>query len=161
MLVSLRIPYDPAVGYGNWFWGMTPSCIRAKVPDELRSSSCEPGHEVAAVKRKPPNPGGGFGAWRVMARCAVLVLAVCLLGTDSATGQMIACTLELRPGIVLEVRDGGTGAAAAHGARAEVTDGLYSAPLEIVEWESLDPASAYLMEGAYERPGEARVTWRP
>ena len=22
-------PYDPAEGYGNWFWGMTPSCVEA------------------------------------------------------------------------------------------------------------------------------------
>jgi hypothetical protein len=63
---AINVPYDPAVGYSNWFWGMTPSCIRAmaetagfrveevhalhpfarvflcravaKVPDELRSS---------------------------------------------------------------------------------------------------------------------------
>lgn len=63
---GITLPYDPAVGYSNWFWGMTPSCIRAmaetagfrveeehavhpfarvflcrtvaKVPDELRSS---------------------------------------------------------------------------------------------------------------------------
>jgi hypothetical protein len=90
------------------------------------------------------------------ARCAVLLLAACLLGTDVATGQTIVCTLELRPGIVLEVRDAGTGAAAAPGARAEVTEGLYSAPLEIVEWESLDPASAYLMEESTSGPGGIR-----
>jgi len=65
---AINIPYDPAVGYSNWFWGMTPSCITAmvetagfrvdevhalqpfarvfvcrtvaKVPVELRSSVC-------------------------------------------------------------------------------------------------------------------------
>ena len=64
---AVNVPYDPAVGYANWFWGMTPSCIiamaetagfrveevhathpfacaflcrtSAKVPDELRSSA--------------------------------------------------------------------------------------------------------------------------
>ena len=68
---AINIPYDPAVGYSNWFWGMTPSCIKAmietagfrveaehavhpfarvflcravaKVPDELRSSAWDPG----------------------------------------------------------------------------------------------------------------------
>ena len=90
--------------------------------------------------------------------CAEIVLAVCLLGADTATGQTIACTLEARPGIELEVRDAGTGAAAAHGAYAEANDGLYSAPMEIVEWETNDPASAYLMQGAYERPGRYIVT---
>jgi SAM-dependent methyltransferase len=69
---AINIPYDPAVGYSNWFWGMTPSCIKAmaetagfhveevhalhpfarvflcrtvaKVPDELRSSVWNSGH---------------------------------------------------------------------------------------------------------------------
>ncbi|HEU4389198.1 MAG TPA: class I SAM-dependent methyltransferase [Blastocatellia bacterium] len=68
---AINIPYDPAVGYSNWFWGMTPSCIKAmaetagfsveevhmlhpfacvflcraiaKVPDELRSSDRDSG----------------------------------------------------------------------------------------------------------------------
>jgi hypothetical protein len=26
---AINIPYEPAVGYSNWFWGLTPSCIRA------------------------------------------------------------------------------------------------------------------------------------
>src|SRR5262249_44971125 len=26
---GINVPYDPAVGYSNWFWGMTPSCIKA------------------------------------------------------------------------------------------------------------------------------------
>lgn len=69
---AINVPYDPAVGYSNWFWGMTPSCIKAmvetagfrveeeyalhpfarvflcravaKVPDELRSSASDSGH---------------------------------------------------------------------------------------------------------------------
>ena len=98
------------------------------------------------------------GARSAPGMCTALVVVVCLLGANVATGQTIACTLEVRPGIVLEIRDAGTGAAAAHGAYAEATDGLYSSPLETVEWESDDPASAYLMEGAYERPAVYTVT---
>jgi hypothetical protein len=69
---AITIPYDPAVGFSNWFWGMTPSCIKAmaetagfhveeehalhpfwrvflcravaKVPNELRSSAWVSGH---------------------------------------------------------------------------------------------------------------------
>jgi hypothetical protein len=69
---AINIPYEATVGYSNWFWGMTPSCIRAmaetagfsveevhavhpfacvflcravaKVPDELRSSGWDSGH---------------------------------------------------------------------------------------------------------------------
>ena len=68
---AINTPYDPAVGYSNWFWGMTPSCIKAmaetagfrveeehelhpfarvflcravaKAPDELRSSAWDSG----------------------------------------------------------------------------------------------------------------------
>jgi hypothetical protein len=25
--VAISTPYDPATGYSNWFWGMTPSCV--------------------------------------------------------------------------------------------------------------------------------------
>jgi SAM-dependent methyltransferase len=67
---AINAPYDPEVGYANWFWGLTPSCITAmaetagfrveavhavhpfahvflcratdKVPVELRSSAHRP-----------------------------------------------------------------------------------------------------------------------
>ena len=29
--VGINTPYDERVGYTNWFWGMTPSCVRALV----------------------------------------------------------------------------------------------------------------------------------
>src|SRR5262245_17672979 len=28
---AINIPYDPSVGFSNWFWGLTPSCITAMV----------------------------------------------------------------------------------------------------------------------------------
>lgn len=27
--VGISGPFDPAQGYGNWFWGLTPSCLRS------------------------------------------------------------------------------------------------------------------------------------
>ncbi len=27
--VGITTPFDPAEGYGNWFWGMSPSCVRS------------------------------------------------------------------------------------------------------------------------------------
>ena len=27
--VGITDPYDPSQGYGNWFWGVTPSCLRS------------------------------------------------------------------------------------------------------------------------------------
>ena len=69
---AITSPYDPEAGYRNWFWGMTPSCLKAmietsgfrveaehavhpfarlflcravaKVPGELRSSAWDSGH---------------------------------------------------------------------------------------------------------------------
>lgn len=29
--VGITGPFDPAQGYGNWFWGLTPSCLEALV----------------------------------------------------------------------------------------------------------------------------------
>ena len=26
---GISTPFDPAEGYGNWFWGLTPSCLRS------------------------------------------------------------------------------------------------------------------------------------
>jgi hypothetical protein len=74
---AINVPYDPAVGYSNWFWGMTPSCIRAMVetagfrvdevhaphafarvflcrvgpavPEELRASAWHSGHASAPL----------------------------------------------------------------------------------------------------------------
>ena len=79
---GINVPYDAAVGYGNWFWGMTPSCIKAmletagfrveeihaiqpfarvflcrtveKVPEELRSSV----QQQAAWPASAPPPAG-------------------------------------------------------------------------------------------------------
>ncbi len=39
-----------------------------------------------------------------------------------------------------------------------VQDGEYVEGLEVVAWESSDPASGYLMAGAYERPGVYTLT---
>ena len=27
--VGISTPFDPVEGYGNWFWGLTPSCLRS------------------------------------------------------------------------------------------------------------------------------------
>lgn len=29
--VGISGPFDPAQGYGNWFWGLTPTCLRSMV----------------------------------------------------------------------------------------------------------------------------------
>src|SRR5262249_12695775 len=97
----------------------------------------------------------GFGPSGMV---AALALASCLVGAETVSSQAIACTLEARPGIAVEVRGAASGAPAVQGALAEASDGLHSFPLETVEWETDDPASAYVMEGVHERPGEYTVT---
>jgi hypothetical protein len=36
--IGVTEPYDPAAGYGNWFWGLTPSAVEGM----LRASGFEP-----------------------------------------------------------------------------------------------------------------------
>lgn len=40
--VGITGPFEPEQGYGNWFWGMTPSCLRALVQTAgFEVSRCE------------------------------------------------------------------------------------------------------------------------
>jgi hypothetical protein len=85
--------------------------------------------------------------------CAALLLSAC--GGDS-TDEGVACTMELRPGIMVNVVDDATGAAASCGAQAVITAVGYS---EIVE----NPAGpscpeSFALRGAAERPGTYTVT---
>ncbi|MDP7110429.1 MAG: hypothetical protein QGH45_00625 [Myxococcota bacterium] len=29
--LAITSPYEPEQGYGNWFWGMTPSCLESVI----------------------------------------------------------------------------------------------------------------------------------
>jgi len=83
--------------------------------------------------------------------CAALYLSGC--GGDSAD-QGVACTLELRPGIAIEVLDA-AGAAASCGAQAVITASGYS---ETARNPSVPCDDTLRLSGAFERAGTYNVT---
>jgi len=78
-----------------------------------------------------------------------LLILLPVLSSCDALGSPSVCTLEARPGIVVEVRDSLTGAPAASGALAIARDGLFADTLR-----GLDLRVA----GAHERPGTYGVS---
>jgi hypothetical protein len=86
---------------------------------------------------------------RALRRCLIFAAAVPVAGCNLST----ACTLDSRPGIVVEVRDAVTAAAIADGARLIVRDGDY---VETVEGPPI--AGLPYLEAARERPGMYDVT---
>ena len=83
--------------------------------------------------------------------CATLLLSAC--GGDS-TNDGVVCTLELRPGITIEVLDA-TAAAASCGAQAVITEGVYS---ETAQNTTIPCVDTVRLMGAFERRGTYNVT---
>lgn len=46
--VGISTPFDPAQGYGNWFWGLSPTCLRAMV--EVSGFRVDEEHEEAFAR---------------------------------------------------------------------------------------------------------------
>jgi hypothetical protein len=96
----------------------------------------------------------------------VLLSALALLswGCDEGSLDPVACTTEYVSGLVLEVREAGTGAPAAQGAVATVTDGDY---VEVAAGPVSGDPNAVFIAAAGERPGtyaiqvvrEGYITW--
>ena len=90
--------------------------------------------------------------------CSLLMLsAVAALGCRGVTSPEVVCTAEMRPGIVVEIRDGGTGAALAYDARGIVRDGAYADSLQPAMSSSADPHDLYARAAAHERAGTYSV----
>ncbi len=83
---------------------------------------------------------------------AVLALAACLCASACDTAEPGICTQEARAGIVVEVRDARTGAAAATDAIGIITEGSFAEKLETPG----DPGALQLY-GVYERAGTYTV----
>ena len=81
-----------------------------------------------------------------------LVLPI-LLASCGDTEQSFGCTSSLVAGIELEVRDSVTDMPIAENAIAVLKSGFYEEVMAITGWENSDPSSAFLLSGAYERPG--------
>src|SRR6266508_239192 len=78
-----------------------------------------------------------------------LLILLAVLSSCDALGSPSVCTLEARPGIVVEVRDSLTGAPAASGARAIARDDLFADTLRGLDLR---------VSGAHERPGTYGVS---
>lgn len=89
---------------------------------------------------------------------AIIVAAIAFF-SGCKKEEFIACTLEARAGIQVEVRDSLTGKAAAFGVVGFVQDDQYVDTLRIVGWQPNDP-SAHTMVAAYERRGTYTVVLR-
>ena len=75
-------------------------------------------------------------------------LAAC--GVDD---DVISCTANLVPGIVVEIRDSNTNAPLAENSLVVITSQNYSETLTLFEREGADLSSTVSVAGAFERPG--------
>ncbi len=90
-----------------------------------------------------------MGFTRALAPLTGLVLAVA--GCDTLP---LACTLEARAAISVEIRDSATFAPLADGSTAAVTEGAYSDTLIVCSWSGLEGLTRC---GAWERAGTYAV----
>lgn len=74
-----------------------------------------------------------------------------LLGASCDDPGLIACTLEARAAISVEIRDSATAAPLADGAIASVSDGAFSDTLELCGWSG--GGAGTIRCGAWERSG--------
>ncbi len=80
-----------------------------------------------------------------------LLLAPVLIGCSEDGSGPIACTLEYRAGITVEITDSATGLAAAEGATLTIREGEY-----VESWT--DTFGGVTLAGAWERAGTYDVT---
>lgn len=88
-----------------------------------------------------------------MDRYRIFCFGLSLLLAGCGSDNDIACTANLVPGIVVEVRDAITDAPLAENAIAVITNANYSETLVVYEREGPDISSAFSVAGAFERPG--------
>ena len=87
---------------------------------------------------------------------AAFALAACSHGADSDTNRLVpspgvVCTEMFQAGLVVEVRDGLTGAPAAVGSIGTIRDGAYTETLEVEGGAQVPPEVALRLVGAWER----------
>ena len=94
----------------------------------------------------------------VLIAASTLALAACTHSSDPDAGGImppkdLVCTQEIRPGLVVEVRDAVTKAPAAAGAVGMIRDGAYEEMLLVEAGAQVPPQEALRLYGAYERRG--------
>lgn len=64
--MGITVPYDPDQGYGNWFWGMTPSCIESMLKCagfEVIEKFIAPFDSIFVCKTAPVKLSASSGEW--------------------------------------------------------------------------------------------------
>lgn len=96
-----------------------------------------------------------------IALLGTLVLLSCLPRRNSpatpAEPLGAGCLAEIKPAIIVEIRDARTGVPLAQLARGVVQDRAYGDSLIPAGWESQDPTTMYARRAANERPGTYEV----
>lgn len=83
-------------------------------------------------------------------RNTTILLSAVFVGTSCGTSEVVVCTAQFVPGIVVEVLDSATKASLVQGARGAVQEGAFI--------DSLHPLSPTALQAAGERPGTYTVT---
>ena len=101
----------------------------------------------------------------IRAHCIVLVGTLVVLSCvrrapdyrESPEASGAGCLAEIKPAVIVEIRDEKTGAPLAQLARGVVQDGAYSDSLVAARSESTDPTTMYARRAANERHGTYEV----
>ena len=120
----------------------------------LASGPCDPGRperqiNILARLERPLSAGNPM---RYPALPAIVLVAAC-----STTDPPGPCTADLRPGIVVTIRDANTGEAVAGQAMGQVEDSRYVDSLRAYAFEGT-PSVMLSRAAAFERPGTYEVT---
>lgn len=93
------------------------------------------------------------------ARRVLLLLPLALFGSCGIITHPVVCPTDVTPAVEVQVFDARTGALAALGTVATAQDGSYTDTLKIAGWRGnpSDSTTAFIVEGAYERPGTYTV----
>ncbi len=89
----------------------------------------------------------------VLALAGLLATACSSFGPD----RQVACTMNIEPGLIVEITDAATGRALADSAQGTAQDGAYVDTLRAYESHSQMPADLFSRAGASERPGTYSV----
>ena len=90
-------------------------------------------------------------------RRALFALGSLSLGGCGLPFDATGCTADVRPAVIVEIRDARTAAALAYDARGVIRDGAYVDSLTPYESSTADQRDLFSRQAGYERPGTYTV----